>query len=118
MLGKAIDYTLTLWDRLNVYNHHGHLEIDSNWLQNGVRPTAVGKKAWLFMGGEPTSQRAAIIYTMIECAYRWIGRLRQANGSPSDVHPPKSRPPWNNPTISTTPAALKYDASVGISEVR
>ncbi len=70
MLGKAIDYTLTLWDRLNVYNHHGHLEIDSNWLENGVRPTAVGKMAWLFMGPETTGQRAAIIYTMIECAKR------------------------------------------------
>ncbi|MCF7676396.1 MAG: IS66 family transposase [Akkermansiaceae bacterium] len=23
LLGKAIDYTLTLWDRLNVYLHHG-----------------------------------------------------------------------------------------------
>jgi len=70
MLGKAIDYTLTLWDRLNVYIHHGHLEIDSNWLENGVRPTAVGKKAWLFMGSETTGQRAAIIYTMVECAKR------------------------------------------------
>jgi len=70
MLGKAIDYTLTLWDRLNVYLHHGHLEIDSNWLENGVRPTAVGKKAWLFMGSETTGQRAAIIYTMVECAKR------------------------------------------------
>jgi transposase len=34
LLGKAIDYTLTLWDRLNVYLHHGHLEIDSNWIEN------------------------------------------------------------------------------------
>ena len=70
LLGKAIDYTLTLWDRLNVYLHHGHLEIDSNWIENGIRPTAVGKKNWLFMGGETTGQRAAIIYTLVECARR------------------------------------------------
>ena len=70
LLGKAIDYTLTLWDRLNVYLHHGHLEIDSNWIENGVRPVAVGKKAWLFVGGETTGQRAAIIYTLMECAKR------------------------------------------------
>jgi transposase len=70
LLGKAIDYTLTLWDRLNVYLHHGHLEIDSNWIENGIRPTAVGKKAWLFVGGETTGQRAAIIYTLMECAKR------------------------------------------------
>jgi hypothetical protein len=70
LLGKAIDYTLTLWDRLNVYLQHGHLEIDSNWIENGIRPTAVGKKAWLFVGSETTGQRAAIIYTLMECAKR------------------------------------------------
>ena len=32
---------------------------------------AVGKKAWLFVGGETTGQRAAIIYTMVECARRY-----------------------------------------------
>jgi transposase len=68
--GQGIDYTLTLWDRLNVYLHHGHLEIDSTWIENGVRPVAVGKKAWLFVGGETTGQRAAIIYTLVECAKR------------------------------------------------
>jgi transposase len=70
LLGKAIDYTLTLWGRLNVYLYHGHLEIDSNWIENGVRGIAVGKKGWLFMGGETTGQRAAIIYTLMECAKR------------------------------------------------
>ncbi|MFO7639811.1 MAG: IS66 family transposase [Candidatus Competibacteraceae bacterium] len=69
-LGKAIDYTLALWGRLTVYLDHGQLEIDSNWIENGIRPTAVGKKAWLFMGGETTGQRAAIIYTLVECAKR------------------------------------------------
>ena len=70
LLGKAIDYTLRLWDRLNVYLLHGHLEIDSNWVENGIRPLAVGKKGWLFVGSETTGQRAAIIYTLVECAKR------------------------------------------------
>ncbi len=69
-LGKAIDYTLGLWDKLNVYVNHGGIEIDNNWVENGVRPTAVGKKNWLFMGGETTGQRSAIIYTLVECARR------------------------------------------------
>ena len=30
----------------------------------------MGKKNWLFMGSETTGQRAAIIYTMVECAKR------------------------------------------------
>ena len=69
-LGRAIDYTLAIWDRLNIYVEHGCLEIDNNWIENGIRPTAIGKKNWLFMGGETTGQRSAIIYTLVECARR------------------------------------------------
>jgi hypothetical protein len=46
------------------------LEIDNNWIENGIRPTAIGKKNWLFIGGEATGQRSAIIYTLLECARR------------------------------------------------
>jgi transposase len=70
-LGKAIDYTLRLWDRLTLYLGNGELEIDNNWIENGIRPSAVGKKSWLFVGGETTGQRAAIIYTLVECARRY-----------------------------------------------
>lgn len=69
-LGRAIDYTLAIWERLNRYVEHGCLEIDNNWIENGIRPTAIGKKNWLFMGGETTGQRGAIIYTLVECARR------------------------------------------------
>lgn len=69
-LGRAIDYSLAIWERLNIYVEHGCLEIDNNWIENGIRPTAIGKKNWLFMGGETTGQRSAIIYTLVECARR------------------------------------------------
>jgi hypothetical protein len=69
-LGRAIDYTLTLWDRLLLFVDRGEIEIDNNLTENGIRPTAVGKKNWLFVGSETTGQRAAIIYTMVECAKR------------------------------------------------
>jgi transposase len=70
-LGKAIDYTLRLWDRLTLYLGNGELLIDNNWIENGIRPTAIGKKNWLFVGGETTGQSAAIIYTLVECARRY-----------------------------------------------
>ena len=69
-LRRAIDYTLTLWNRLTYFVDHGEVEIDTNLTENGIRPTAVGKKNWLFVGGETTGQRAAIIYTLVECAKR------------------------------------------------
>lgn len=65
----AINYTLKIWDRLTLFIDRGEIEIDNNLIENGIRPTAVGKKNWLFVG-ETTGQRAAIIYTMVECAKR------------------------------------------------
>jgi hypothetical protein len=43
LLGKAISYTLDLWPELNRYVEHGEVEIDSNLLENSIRPTAVSK---------------------------------------------------------------------------
>jgi hypothetical protein len=43
-MGKAIDYTLTLWPMLTVYLEDGRVEIDNNLVENAIRPTAIGKK--------------------------------------------------------------------------
>ena len=69
-LGRAIDYTLSLWPKLEVFLRHGGVEIDNNPVENAIRPTAVGKKNWLFVGGEETGNRSAVIYTLIESAKR------------------------------------------------
>ena len=55
---------------LAVYTGDGRVEIDTNLIENAIRPTAVGKKNWLFVGGEDTGQRSAILYTFIEGARR------------------------------------------------
>ena len=46
------------------------MEIDNNGAENAIRPTAVGKKNWLFIGGEDTGWRSAVIYTLIGNALR------------------------------------------------
>jgi transposase len=69
-LGRAIDYTLGLWPRLEVFLRHGEVEPDTNLTENAIRPTAIGKKNWMFVGGEETGERSAVIYTMIESAKR------------------------------------------------
>ena len=69
-LGRAIDYTLGLWPKLEIFLRHGEVEIDNNGIENAIRPTAVGKKNWLFVGGEDTGERGAVIYTLIESAKR------------------------------------------------
>ena len=42
-------------------------------VENAIRPTALGKKNWLFIGNAAAGQRSAIIYTVIEnCRRRSI----------------------------------------------
>lgn len=70
LLGQAIDYTRGQWSTLQVYLDDGRVEIDNNLVENAIRPTALGKKNWLFVGEAGAGQRSAIIYTIIECCRR------------------------------------------------
>ena len=73
VMGKAIDYTLALWPLLLVYLEDGRIEIDNNPVENAIRPTAVGKKNWLFIGEAEAGERSAIFFTLIEaCRSRGI----------------------------------------------
>lgn len=65
-LGKAISYALGQWTGLGVFLENGRVEIDNNLVENSVRPTAVGKRNWLFVGDADAGQRGAILYTIVE----------------------------------------------------
>ena len=69
-LGQAIDYALGQWAALGVYLADGRIEIDNNLVENAIRPTAIGKKNWLFVGAAEAGQRGAILYTIIESCRR------------------------------------------------
>jgi transposase len=70
LMGKAIDYALRQWPALLVFLDDGRLEMDNNLVENAIRPTAVGKKNWLFVGEAEAGDRSAIIYTVIESCRR------------------------------------------------
>jgi transposase len=65
---KAIDYSLKRWAALTRYAETGDLPIDNNPIENSIRPIALGKKNWLFVGSERAGQRAAIIQTLLGTA--------------------------------------------------
>jgi transposase len=65
-MGQAITYALNQWATLARFLDHGEVEIDNNLVENAIRPTAIGKKNWLFFGSEEAGQRSAVIYTLIE----------------------------------------------------
>ena len=70
LLGQAIDYTLGQWSTLEIFLADGRVEIDNNLVENAIRPTAVGKKNWLFVGDAQAGERSAIIYTVVESCRR------------------------------------------------
>ena len=65
---KAINYSLKRWTVLSRYLDDGNLPIDNNWLENQMRPWALGRKNWLFAGSLRSGQRAANIMTLIQSA--------------------------------------------------
>lgn len=69
-LGRALHYLLSRWTELCRYLEDGRVEIDNNLVENAIRPTAVGKKNWLFIGAEEAGESAAVLYTIIEAARR------------------------------------------------
>jgi len=70
LTAKAIEYALGLWPTLTIYLNQGQLEIDNNLVENASRPTALGKKNWLFFGEADAGERGAILYTIVECCRR------------------------------------------------
>jgi len=64
-MGQAIHYARNQWPALERFLEHGEVEIDNNLVENAIRPTAIGKKNWLFFGSEDAGRRNAVIYTLI-----------------------------------------------------
>jgi hypothetical protein len=65
LLGQAIDYALKRWEALTRFADDGLLEIDNNLIENAIRPSALGKRNWLFIGHPEAGERSAVIYTLL-----------------------------------------------------
>lgn len=68
LLGKAINYTLGQWDRLERYVQHGMLRPDNNLAENAIRPFVLGRKNWLFSATSRGAHASAALYSVIESA--------------------------------------------------
>lgn len=67
-LAVAIRYALTRMNRLRPYLDYGILELDNNTAERAMRPIAIGRKNYLFVGSHAGGRAAAIAYTLIETA--------------------------------------------------
>jgi hypothetical protein len=67
-LAKAMDYSLKRWEALVRFLGDGRLPADNNWLENRIRPVALGRANWLFAGSLRGGQRAAAIMSLVQSA--------------------------------------------------
>jgi len=63
-LGKAVYYNLSNWSRLIRYTQDPRCPIDNNAAEQAIRPVAVGRRNWLFVGSERGGHAAAIYMTL------------------------------------------------------
>ncbi|MEN6440687.1 MAG: transposase [Syntrophobacter sp.] len=68
MLGQALNYALTRWDKLIRHIENGHITPDNNTVENDIRPFAVGRRNWLFAGHPNGANAAATLYNLIAAA--------------------------------------------------
>ncbi len=65
---RAIDYSLNRWVALTRFINDGDLPIDNNWVENRIRPIALGRQNWLFAGSLRAGKRAAAVMSLLQSA--------------------------------------------------
>jgi hypothetical protein len=65
---KALDYSLRRWVALTRFVDDPQLPVDNNWIENQIRPIALGRANWLFAGSLRAGQRAAAVMSLIQSA--------------------------------------------------
>ena len=65
---KAIDYSLRRWTAFTRFAGDGQLPVDNNWIENQIRPIAIGRNNWLFAGSLRAGQRAAAVMSLVQSA--------------------------------------------------
>ena len=65
LTGKAIAYALGQWDKLLLVLEFGDLPLDTNFVENKIRPFAVGRKNWLFSQSVAGAKASATFYSLL-----------------------------------------------------
>ena len=95
----GLNYSLNQEQYLRVFLNDGEVPIDNSASERGIRTFCVGKKNWLFYGGDTGAEAGANIYSITETAkannlrpYRYVEylltelpKLRDDNGKMDDA---------------------------------
>ena len=68
LTGKAMHYMHRQWPKLVRVLDDGRIPLDTNLVENAIRPFVVGRKAWLFADSMAGAKASANLYGLIETA--------------------------------------------------
>jgi transposase len=63
---QALGYYLSLTPYLKNYLDHSEARLDNNVAERAIRPLALGRKNWLFLGSERGGHAAAVILSLVQ----------------------------------------------------
>jgi transposase len=94
LAGRACEYALGQWPKLERYLDYGEVEIDNNPAERSIKPVAIGRKNWLHFGSKEAGPNIAAILSVIETCHRLKISAREylldvlprlANGTTTEV---------------------------------
>jgi transposase len=101
-LGKALSYTMNQWPKLVRHLDHPEVPVDNNYLENQIRPFALGRRAWLFAETEQGAKASANLYSLVSCArvnglepYAYLRHLLEELPMASTAEALEALLPWN-----------------------
>lgn len=102
LLGKALHYLHGQWPKLTRYVESGTWPIDSNPVENAIRPFVVGRKGWLFADTVGGANASANLYSIIETCkangidpYQYLVGLFKALPLATTADDYEALLPWN-----------------------
>lgn len=63
---EALGYTLSLSPYLKNYINHANARLDNNVAERAIRPIAIGRKNWMFLGSEQSGKAASVLLSLIQ----------------------------------------------------
>lgn len=66
LLSVAVTYAKNQWPYLIKYIDYGEVPISNCWIENQIRPFALGRRNWLFTGTPESANKAALLYSLIQ----------------------------------------------------
>jgi hypothetical protein len=69
-IGEALGYLRNQWSALKVYLSDGRIPIDNAQSEQSIRPLAVGRKNWEFLGHPKAAAGRLQLYSVVSSAHR------------------------------------------------